>query len=235
MLRSVIAKFKAAIAAVGIFVFVLLFPLKAEQFPAAFKSWARLMPSRETLWMAFSACLIAYIFWIELRPTVLAWWRKLPRKLNVEVEVTTDKEGPPTAPTLANTTGVKIVRLRVESIVPESIDRCEAQIRRVTKRAPNSSEFVTLYEGPPFGIMHPDPIVHPERPIWFELIWSHELNNCLTRAHAVAWPYKLLDALTDVGTFRFDALVVAPYVPAEKITIEVDWPGKWDGLTARKL
>jgi hypothetical protein len=59
----------ALVAWLGIFIL----PIKIKQLPEAWHDWASIMPNQETLWMIFSGALVAWIFWIDLRPFIYAW------------------------------------------------------------------------------------------------------------------------------------------------------------------
>ncbi len=75
-----IAKLRNGLAALGLWLAVFALPLKVEQFPAALSWWLDMMPDRATMWMLLSAGLVAWIFWIDLRPLVARWLRPVPKE-----------------------------------------------------------------------------------------------------------------------------------------------------------
>jgi len=68
-----IVQVRNGLAAFGLWVAVLILPLKIQQLPEALRWWGNIMPDRETLLIFFSGALVAWIFWIDLRPSVYRW------------------------------------------------------------------------------------------------------------------------------------------------------------------
>jgi hypothetical protein len=82
-----IIKVRNGLAALGLWVAVLILPLTLEQLPEAFRWWGTVMPSRETLLIIISGLLVACIFWTDLRPSVYRWWRTRKPNLSRKDEI----------------------------------------------------------------------------------------------------------------------------------------------------
>lgn len=77
---SLVTRVRNGLAALGLWLAVVILPLKIQQLPAALRWWAALLPSREVLLTGFSGVLVAYIIWIDIRPPVLEWLASRQRK-----------------------------------------------------------------------------------------------------------------------------------------------------------
>jgi len=70
-----IIQVRNGLAALSLWLAVLISPLRFEKLPEALRWWGNIMPERETLLILLSGLLVAWIFWTDLRPSVHRWCR----------------------------------------------------------------------------------------------------------------------------------------------------------------
>lgn len=174
--------------------------------------------------------LAAYFVWGDDRRKVIDLTARLTPKLTATPEITFERYGYQNAPTLEQTKGISVARIRVEALTDASVLSCEAAITAIWKRAPSETVFHLISENPAIPIVAWSNDVHPNLPLWYDIVCAREENNVLTRADSVQWPLRLVDALIDTGTYRFRVVIAAPGVPSETVTVDVEWPGQWDTL-----
>lgn len=181
--------------------------------------------------MAFlSAWYAGFAMWRIQKQRADELKEQLTPKLRIDTVVTEDCE----AVSATSTAPILTVRIKIETLTGANVADCKTVVNEIWKRSSQTGKFVPVWTKPsPWFQVNGLVIAHPGMPAWHDLLWAHETSNTLTPAKFVGWPYKLIGALQDTGTYRFEVAVAAPSVPTATAVIEVEWTGQWNELTAK--
>ncbi len=70
-------RLRHGLGALGFWLLVFVaIPLRLFELPAALQLWSKLMPRPEVFWITGGGLLVAWIFWMDLRPYLKGWWRR---------------------------------------------------------------------------------------------------------------------------------------------------------------
>jgi hypothetical protein len=125
------------------------------------------------------------------------------------------------------------IGITLQALSRTTVKNCVAFVTGIEKRRISNDHFIEIPVHGPLNLT-PTPIdVHPRIPMPIAFLKAGQFDNKLGFT-VDGLPLRLRDTFDEQGTYRFTINVNGEGI-TETIRVEVDWTGKWDGITARQV
>lgn len=123
------------------------------------------------------------------------------------------------------------LRFRVSTTAKKAIRDCTAHLIALSKKAKPTDQFEAVDLPHVMSLTAPFDVL-PYAPRMIDFLRCDETNSVLHPT--IPWPFHLENVFNDLGTYRF-VFAVEGHDVSTKLTVDVQWAGKWDRITAEQV
>jgi hypothetical protein len=127
------------------------------------------------------------------------------------------------------------VRVQGDTVGPAAANNCSAFLTKLWYRAfGKNTHFVEIPLPQPIPLRDAPFDIFPKIPCLVDFVKGAQTQHGDKLLVVRNWPFVLREKLNPEGTYKFMVTVYGPGGSKEK-SVEVDWTGKWDTLTASEV
>src|SRR5215472_127416 len=123
------------------------------------------------------------------------------------------------------------IRITLISRSQKTVKGCAVFLTKLEKRISPADHFIDIPLQGALSLTQSPIDVYPRIPATVDFLKAGQFDKRLKGT--IPWPFRLDDVLNDNATYRFTIEVVGDDI-AKNICVEIDWGGKWDGITGRE-
>jgi hypothetical protein len=128
----------------------------------------------------------------------------------------------------------KYVRVQGDTAGPAAASNCSAFLTKLCYRElGKNARFVEIPLPQPIPLRDAPFDIFPKIPCLVDFVKGAQTQHGDKLQVVRNWPFVLRQKLDPEGTYKFTVTVYGPGGSKEK-SVEVDWKGKWDTVTARE-